>query len=186
MDFLQKWPSGLGYTEFLDKYATPEQRRRWDDFHATITLTAAQKELLASFRRDMLIVVVAGAWCGDCIQQCPIFDHFARETPRLQFRYFDRDDNPELADELSICGGRRVPSIVYLAEDGAQCGRSGDRTLSKYRDMSSSLEGAFCPTGLVAPGQSLTASVTQDWLDDIERIQLMLRTSARLRQKHGD
>jgi thiol-disulfide isomerase/thioredoxin len=186
MDFLQKWPTGLGYTEFLNKYATPEQRRRWDDFHATVSLTASQKELLATFRRDLLIVVVAGAWCGDCIQQCPIFDHFARETPRLQFRYFDRDDNPDLADELSICGGRRVPSIVYLAEDGAQCGRAGDRTLSKYRDMASSLEGAFCPTGLVAPGQSLLASVTQDWLDDIERIQLMLRTSARLRQKHGD
>ena len=123
MDFMQKWPSGLGYTEFLDKYATPEQRRRWDDFHAGVTLTAAQKELLASFRRDMLVVMVAGAWCGDCIQQCPILDHFARETPRLQIRYFDRDDNPDLADELSICGGRRVPSIVYLAEDGAPCGR---------------------------------------------------------------
>ncbi len=186
MDFMQKWPSGLGYTEFLDKYATPEQRRRWDDFHAGVTLTAAQKELLASFRRDMLVVMVAGAWCGDCIQQCPILDHFARETPRLQIRYFDRDDNPDLADELSICGGRRVPSIVYLAEDGAPCGRSGDRTLSKYRDMASSLEGAFCPTGLVAPEQSLLANVTQDWLNDIERIQLMLRTSSRLRQKHGD
>lgn len=186
MNFLQKWPQGLGYTEFLDKYASAEQRRRWDDFHAQVSLTPAQQELLASFRRDMLVIVVAGAWCGDCIQQCPILDQFARLTPCLQIRYFDRDDHSDLADELSICGGRRVPSVVYLAADGAPCGRAGDRTLSKYRDMAKGLDGAVCPTGLVAPAQSLLTAVIQDWLDDVERIQLMLRTSPRLRQLHGD
>ena len=186
MNFLDKWPSGLGYTAFLDKYASAEQRRRWDEFHGLVVLTEQQQELLRSFRRDMLVIVVAGTWCGDCIQQCPIFDHFAALTPCLQVRYFDRDQHPDLADELSICGGRRVPSLQFLAEDGAPCGRSGDRTLSKYRDLAKSLDGAFCPTGLVAPGQSLLASVTQDWLNEFERIQLMLRTSARLRQLHGD
>ena len=186
MNFDRTWPNGLEYTEFLDKYASPEQRRRWNDFHDMVSLTRAQQELLTSFRRDMLVIVVAGAWCGDCIQQCPIFDHFTRQTTRLQVRYFDRDDHSDLAEELSICGGRRVPSVLFLADDGAPCGRSGDRTLSKYRDMAKGLDGAACPTGLVAPGQSLLASVTQDWLNEFERIQLMLRTSPRLRQKHGD
>lgn len=186
MNFDRTWPSGLEYAGFLDKYATVEQRRRWDEFHTLVSLTEAQRELLASFRRDMLVVVVAGAWCGDCIQQCPIFDHFMRQTPRLQVRYFDRDDHSDLADELSICGGRRVPSLLFLAEDGSPCGRAGDRTLSKYRDMAKGLEGAVCPTGLVAPGESLLASVTQDWLNEFERIQWMLRTSPRLRQIHGD
>jgi hypothetical protein len=32
----------------------------------------------------------------------------------------------------------------------------------------------------------LLEAVTQDWLEVFERAQLMLRTSARLRQKHGD
>ena len=186
MNFLDEWPKGLEYAEFLDKYASTEQRRRWDDFHAQVLLTPPQHELLAGFRRDMRVIVVAGAWCGDCIQQCPILDHFAHQTPRVQIRYFDRDDHADLADELSICGGRRVPSVLFLAEDGAPSGRAGDRTLSKYRDVARSLEGAVCPTGLVAPGQSLLASVTQDWLNEFERIQVMLRTSPRLRQKHGD
>lgn len=186
MNFLEKWPSGLGYAQFLDKYATPEQRRRWDDQHALISLTQQQQDLLGSFRRDMLVIVVAGAWCGDCVQQCPIMDHFALKSPRIQIRYFDRDDNPELADELAICGGRRVPSVLYMSEDGAPCGRAGDRTLAKYRDSAKNLDGAFCPTGLVAPSQSLQAAVIQDWLDDFEKIQLMLRTSPRLRQLHGD
>lgn len=183
---IDRWPVGLDYTSFLDKYATPEQRRRWDEFDQQISLTPAQQSLLQGFRREMLVMVVAGAWCGDCIQQCPIFEHFARQSPRLQIRYFDRDDCADLADALSICGGRRVPSVLFLAEDGAPCGRYGDRTLAKYRDVASGLEGAACPTGLVAPEQSLLAAVVQEWLDQFERVQLMLRLSPRLRQKYGD
>lgn len=186
MNFSQIWPSGLTYRDFLDKHASVEQHRRWDEVHAKITLTQPQKDLLASFRRDMQVIVVAGAWCGDCIQQCPIFEHFASFSSKIQVRYFDRDEYPQLADELSICGGKRVPSVLFLSEDSAPCGRAGDRTLAKYRDLAKSLDGAFCPTGLVAPDQSLLQQVTQDWLNDFERIQLMLRLSPRLRQKHGD
>jgi hypothetical protein len=32
----------------------------------------------------------------------------------------------------------------------------------------------------------LINAVTQEWLDVFERAQLILRTSARLREKHGD
>ena len=186
MDLLKKWPDGLTYPEFLKKYASAEQNRRWESVYRDVALTEAQKNLLKGFQREMLVAVVAGAWCGDCIQQCPIFEAFARESPRLVIRYFDRDDHGDLADELSVCGGRRVPSVLFMAEDGAPCGRYGDRTLAKYRDSASSLSGASCPSGLVPPAASLQAAVVQEWLDQFERVQLMLRLSPRLRQKHGD
>jgi len=38
----------------------------------------------------------------------------------------------------------------------------------------------------VAPDKTLLENVTQDWVNEFERIQLMLRTSARLRQLHND
>ena len=98
----------------------------------------------------------------------------------------DRDDNPDLAKELSICGAPRVPSVLFLSEDNHVCGRFGDRTLSKYRQMASDQLGAACPTGLVPQEQSLLQNVTQEWLNEFERIQLMLRTSGRLRELHGD
>ena len=186
MDFLSKWPAGLSYTEFLKRYASLDQHRRWDAVYSEIKLTPVQKALLNGFQREMLVAVVAGAWCGDCIQQCPIFEVFAKESPRLQIRYFDRDDQGDMADALSICGGRRVPSVLFMAEDGAPCGRYGDRTLAKYRDSAASLSGAACPTGLVPVGASLQAAVIQEWLEQFERVQLMLRLSPRLRQKHGD
>lgn len=183
MDFGAKFSSGQTYGEFLDQYASPSDRQRWDDFHHQVSLSDAQQELLGSFVRDMQVLVMAGAWCGDCVNQCPIFDHFASTTDRIQLRFFDRDDHPDLAAALQTCGAPRVPAVVFLAEDGAFCGRAGDRTLSKYRQMVSSLSGAACSTGIA---DDLKLAVVQDWLDEFERIQWMLRTSGRLRQKHGD
>ena len=46
--------------------------------------------------------------------------------------------------------------------------------------------GAACPLALVPPDRDELAATLQDWLDEFERIQLMLLLSARLRQKHGD
>jgi hypothetical protein len=185
-DFLSRWPQGLSYAAFLDRYATPEQRRRWDGVHAQVALSMDQMALLKSFRRRMLVPITAGAWCGDCVNQCPIFDHFAQHSSVIEVRYFDRDDHAELADAVKICGGRRVPTVIFLAEDGAFCGLLGDRTLSKYRQMIQALGGAACPTGLVTPDAGTLGAVVQDWLDEFERVQWMLRTSPRLREQHGD
>lgn len=185
MNYAAKFDTGQTYADFLDKYASDEQRRRWDEFHASVSLTDDQRALLASFVRETKVLVLAGTWCGDCVNQCPIFEHFTQATNTLQIRYFDRDDHPDLADALRTCGAPRVPAIVFLSEDGHVCGRYGDRTLAKYRDMIANLQGAACPTGLVTDG-SLTEHVVQDWLDEFERIQWMLRTSGRLRKLHGD
>jgi hypothetical protein len=185
-DFASIWPQGLEYSAFLDRFATPEQRRRWDAVHEQVRLTPLQMDLLRGFKRTMFVPVVAGAWCGDCIQQCPMLDHFATANERIQIRYFDRDQHPDLADAVSLCGGRRVPTVVFLSEEMKFCGLLGDRTLSKYRDLVASLDGAACPTGLVGPSADLQAAVIQDWLNEFERVQGMLRTSPRLRQVHGD
>jgi len=186
IDYGAKFEAGLGYHEFLAKYGTEEQRRRWESVHEKVSLTAPQRELLASFRRDMKVLCLAGAWCGDCVNQCPIFDHFAIISHRIHVRYFDRDAHPDLGQVLAICGGARVPAVLFLSEDSHQVGFYGDRTLAKYRKMVADEFGPACPTGLVPEGSALLDAVTQDWLDEFERIQLILRTSARLRKMHGD
>lgn len=186
MDFAQKFESGHDYPSFLSTYATGDQLQRWQALHEQVTLTAAQTDLLSGFVREMKVLVLAGAWCGDCVNQCPIFDHFAAATPKIQLRFFDRDDNPDLGAELSTCGGQRVPSVLFLSEDNHVCGRYGDRTLAKYRDMAATQLGAACPSGIAAVDLSLLQQVTQEWLDEFERIQLMLRLSARLRAMHND
>jgi hypothetical protein len=76
--------------------------------------------------------------------------------------------------------------LVFFSEDGHEVARYGERTLSKYRTMVRDLGGAGCPTGIVAPGDSLVAQVAQDWLNEFERVQWILRLSPRLRKLHND
>ena len=186
MDFNAKFETGLSYAEFLEQYGSADQKQRWRNVYDQVELTGAQTELLQGFMREMKVLVTAGAWCGDCVNQCPIFAKFEVANPRIQVRFFDRDEESELSQALSLCGAPRVPSVLFLSEDGHVCGRYGDRTLSKYRQMARDQLGPACPTGIVVPGDDLLKAVTQEWLDEFERIQLMLRTSGRLRELHGD
>jgi thiol-disulfide isomerase/thioredoxin len=186
MNFAATFDQGLRYEAFLSKYGSDEQRRRWEGVYANVHLSTAQNRLLAGFTREVKVLVVAGTWCGDCVNQCPIFSHIAAQNEKIGIHYFDRDDNKELAQELSICGGPRVPSVLFLSEDGFPCGRAGDRTLSAYRDIAARQLGPSCPTGIAPPDKTLLENVVQDWVGEFERIQLMLRTSSRLRQLHND
>ena len=181
-DLMAEFESGYGNNECLSDCGTPSQRQRWDDDRNRIKLTDTQKSVLAGFQRTMNVLVVAGTWCGDCVEQCPIFQVFAGVTDRIQVRYVDRDAHEDLAQMLSICGGLRVPVVVFLSEDGYECGRYGDRTLSKYRQMAATLSGPACSSGVVSDASPVFDGVVQDWLNEFERIQLMLQTSPRLRQ----
>ena len=186
IDFAAKFEEGLPYREFLEQYGTDAHRQRWAAVRERVVLSEEQQRLLAGFQREMKVLVLAGAWCGDCIEQCPIFDRFAETAPLIRIRYCDRDDHPDLQQELSICGGARVPVAVFLSEDDFEAARYGDRTLSRYRKLAAEQLGEMCPIGVAPPEESLLAATTQDWLDQFERAQLILRTSARLRKKHGD
>lgn len=181
-----KFKAGLPLEDFLSTYATPTQQARWKDAHAAITLTDAQKKIVTAFVREMNVLVLAGAWCGDCSGQCPIFEHFAELAPTIQIRYLDRDVHADVQRELQINGGNRVPVVVFFSEDGFEVARYGERTVSRYRAMMQEMAGANCPTGLVRNNDPLIAQVTQDWLNEFERVQWTLRLSSRLRSKHGD
>jgi len=186
MNLFGKFQLGHPYNDFLDRYATPEQRNRWQQVHEEIQLTEAQRQLLGSFRRTMSVLCLAGAWCGDCINQCPAFDRFAEASPSIQLRFLDRDDHPDVQRQLQINGGNRVPVLVFFSEDGFEVARYGERTLSQYRQMMQ----IQCPQGdYQSPERQrreLLSQVTQEWLDQFERVQWLLCLSPRLRQKHGD
>ena len=186
MDWSPAFEAALPYTRFLDAHAKPTQRTRWDAMHARVRLSAEQTTLLGGFVRRMPVLVLAGAWCGDCVNQCPFFDHFAQASPALDLRFLDRDARADAADALKINGGSRVPVAVFLSEDLAEVTRYGDRTLSAYRRLAVEQLGAACPTGLVPPSDEATAAALADWLGEFERAQLILRLSPRLRERHGD
>jgi len=95
-----------------------------------------------------------------------------------------------VAKELSICGAPRVPMLVFLSEDWFECERYGERTLATYRAKAAkqlaNIEGASCPTGLMAPCANMVATNLAEWFGHFERVQWMLLTSPRLMEKHGE
>src|SRR6185295_14291126 len=124
-NFHDRFLAGLPLNDFVAKYGTPPQQKRWKDCFEAVALTDAQKNLLASFKREMHVLVLAGAWCGDCSGQCPIYDRFAEAAPVIKVRYIDRDEHADVQKELQINGGNRVPVVVFFSEDGVEAARFG-------------------------------------------------------------
>jgi thiol-disulfide isomerase/thioredoxin len=182
----QKFAAALPYDRYVQT-GTPAQQQRWQQVQDAAGLTPAQSARVAGFVREMRLLVVSGIWCGDCVEQCPLLHRIAEANPdRVLLRLLDRDEHKDLSSQLRINGGDRVPVVLFLAEDHELCGVYGDRPLSRYRALAARQLGPACPTGLVVPEQGELAATLQDWLDEVERVQFMLRLSARLRQKHGD
>jgi thiol-disulfide isomerase/thioredoxin len=173
-----------------DRYVatgTDEQRRRWGQVYDAARLDAAQSQLVGGFTRDMKVLIVSGIWCGDCVQQCPLAQRIAEANPaRIDLRLVDRDENRDLAEALRINAGDRVPAALFLAEDFEFCSLFGDRPINRYRALAKKQLGAACPIGIAAPDAGELAATLRDWLDEFERVQLMLRLSSRLRVKHQD
>jgi hypothetical protein len=186
-DFLaHEFASALSYDRYVQT-GTGEQQQRWRQVYDACSLAPAQRALVTSFGRELKLLVVSGIWCGDYVQQCPLLERIAEaDRARIDLRFVDRDEHKELSSQLRINGGDRVPVALFLAEDHELCAVFGDRTLNRYRALAARQLGPSCPTGLVLPPQEELAATLQDWLDEIERIQWMLRLSGRLRQKHGD
>lgn len=176
MNLFDKYAAGQPYDKFLAQYGSAGDQARWQRVFDQVALTAEQTALLKTFRRRMPVLCLAGAWCGDCAGQCPIFERFAQAAPGIETCYLDRDAHRDVQQALKINGGDRVPVLVFFSEDGHEVARYGERTLTQYREMAGSA--SVGPTGL--------AGIVQDWLDEFERVQLILRLSPRLRKLHGD
>jgi hypothetical protein len=176
----------LLYDDFFTTHGTPQDRARWDAVKQRVHLTEDQTQLLKLFKRTMKVLVLAGAWCGDCANNASIFECFASITPGIQPRYLDRDAYPEVQQELTINGGNRVPVVVFFSEDGHEAGRYGERTLSTYRRLVASEEKELRAGASAVSAEQQLADVVADWLREFERIQYILRLSPRLRRLHGD
>jgi thiol-disulfide isomerase/thioredoxin len=181
-----KFSNAFPYVAYLAT-GTAEQQRRWNQVYDAAKLTTPQLQLISGFARPMKVLILSGIWCGDCVQQCPLLQRIAEQRPDLiDLRLLDRDANRDLTEQLRINSGDRVPVTLFLAEDFELCSNYGDRTLNRYRALARTQLGASCPIGISAPPADELAATLQDWLNEFERIQLMLRLSARLRKKHGD
>lgn len=183
---VDKFSAGIPYDRYVQT-GNDEHQRRWKQVYDAAHLTEAQKNLVGGFVRQMKILIFSGVWCGDCIQQCPLIQRIVEANPaKIDLRFSERAKENELPPDLRINAGSRVPVVYFLSEDNEWCATAGDRTIHRYRALAHARLGPMCPTGIVAPDKDELDATLADWLNEVERVQLMLRLTPRLRQKYQD
>jgi thiol-disulfide isomerase/thioredoxin len=176
--------AAVSYDDYLS--ASPKHADGWRAVDDRVTITTQQQELLGSFTRDMRVLVISGSWCGDCVRQGPPLAAIAQGAPRIDLRFIDRDHADSPIEHFIINAGSRVPVAIFMAEDGELVSSLGDKTISYYRWVAAQQLGPACPLPGAPIPEDVLASITQDWIDECERVQLLLRLSPRLRGVHGD
>ncbi len=183
-----KFDQGLSYSDFVALGQAEGHHHQWDQRYSQLELTAKQRGLIESFTREMNVLCLTGTWCGDCALQGSAMQRIAEGNPdRIHLRFIMRcDEHAELIVKSQINAGFRVPVTWFLAEDLEPVSWFGDRTLSRYRSMARKSLPANETEILPPPATDPVRQVLQEVLDEFERVHLVLRLSARLRQKHND
>ena len=182
----QKHEAGLPYEKYVGS-GTSQQRENWTKVYEQCSLTEAQRAILGTFVRRLNVIALSGIWCGDCVQQGPLIARIVEAAPdSIDLRWLDRDEHDDLQQRVSINAGHRVPVVIFCAEDYEPVSWFGDRSINRYRAIARKQLGPNCPLpGAALPQDEMLATV-QDWLEQFERVHLLLRLSSRLRQQHGD
>ncbi len=181
-----KHEAAVPYAQYV-RSGTAAQGDNWKAIYDQAVLTDKQRLLVGGFTRKMPVIAVSGIWCGDCVQQGPLIQRIAEANPDvIDLRWLDPDEHKDLQQHLRINAGNRVPVVVFCAGDYELVSWYGDRTLRRYRAMAQRQLGPNCPLPGAPVDQDELAQTLGDWLDQFERVHLLLRLSTRMRQQHGD
>jgi len=179
-----KFDAALDWEAYLR--TDPRKADDWRRIHEQVHLAPGQRRLVEGFARDIKVLFVSGIWCGDCVQQGPLLKRIAEAGRSLDLRFIDRDEHLDLAERIRINAGLRIPVAIFMAEDFEPVSVFGDRTLVRYRALAGEQLAGACPLPGAPVADNVLQATLQDWLDEVERVHLILRLSARLRRKHGD
>ena len=177
----------LPYADFVATGDAEGHRPPWDQRYGQLVLEPEQERLVQSFTRPMNVLCMTGTWCGDCALQGSAMARVAEANPQvITLRYVGRSErHAELVTKAQLNAGFRVPVTWFMAEDMEPVGVFGDRTLSRYRSIAHKQLGPAAAV-VAEPPADPVREVLREILGEFERVQLLLRLSPRLRQKHGD
>ncbi|MGI9014147.1 MAG: thioredoxin family protein [Phycisphaerales bacterium] len=183
-----KFDQALPYAQFVALGESMGHHMQWQQRYQQLALDAQQSALVQSFSRSMNVLCLTGTWCGDCALQGAAMQRIAEgNIERINLRFLLRsDEHADIIVPSQINAGFRVPVTWFMAEDFEPVSRFGDRTLSRYRSMAAKQLGPGAVTILDPPPADPVRAVLSEVLDEFERVQILLRTSTRLRELHGD
>jgi len=90
------------------------------------------------------VLALSESWCGDCVENVPVFAKVAHEYPFLDLLILPRDTNLDIMDRYLTDGKRTIPVFVFFDESGEEFGRFVERPPGAHKfleEARSRLEG---------------------------------------------
>jgi Thioredoxin len=112
-------PEMLHYTEM--------NMQRMQRLGKTTKLAWENLKILRGLKKPQTWLVISEAWCGDAGQIIPVLEMMSNENPLIQHRLIFRDEHPDIMDAFLTDGGRSIPMVIFLDNEGTVLGNWGPR-----------------------------------------------------------
>ncbi len=102
--------------------------QRMSRLDKTVILKEELLETLKKVEGQYKLLVITEGWCGDAAQIVPLFNKIAEAaSAHFELRFVLRDEHLELIDAHLTNGGRAIPVLLILNEEGEVMHQWGPR-----------------------------------------------------------
>lgn len=84
---------------------------------------------------SVTILAISESWCGDCVENVPVFAKVEAEFPFIDLAIVPRDQNLDIMDQFLTDGKRTIPVFVFFDESGEEFGRFIERPPGAHKFM---------------------------------------------------
>lgn len=109
----ETFSKGKPFTEYTDSPEFLEAYRQ-------VSLSSEDQEFFSSL--NLKVLCISEEWCKDCKREVP-FIAYISDRAHWEMRIFKRDENPDLMNEHTALGTRRIPVFVFFTTDFDEVGR---------------------------------------------------------------
>jgi len=110
--------TGDDHSEAMLHY-TKMNNQRMNRVEKTTLLTDDMKEVLGALTGTYHLLVISEGWCGDAAQILPVINLMTSAAPtKFKLKIVLRDQNLALMDQHLTNGGRAIPVLLVLNEQG--------------------------------------------------------------------
>lgn len=122
----EKLGKGLSPSEFIDQMTKNQADfKKWYDTFAFSN--ADDSSFFEHFDPGKLTcVIIAADWCGDVVRNVPVVLRLT-ETAGIPTEMLVMEKHLETIDRFLTMGGRSIPVVLFVAENGDVVGRWGPR-----------------------------------------------------------
>ena len=72
-------------------------------------------------------IILTESWCGDAANSIPYFIKMSHIQPQIELQLILRDENPQLMDQFLTNGGRSIPKVIAIDQEGNHLADWGPR-----------------------------------------------------------